>query len=147
MSHSSKIFEEVPIKVQNKNGFDLSHLNCGTSKCGQLVPVLCKLLPPNSDFTLGAALNVELPPLATSFMGRIDAILEGFVVPCSILYGGWKQFISNQQSTMFPDNQNVSFDGYALPYVHLNALMPGSGDGVADYKKLLSTNDCLGEHQ
>lgn len=106
MSHLSKIFESVPIKVQNKNGFDLSHLNCGTSKCGQLVPVLCKLLPPNSDFTLGINMEVNLPPLATNFFGRIDAIVEGFVVPCSILYGGWKRFISNQQNTMISSAQD-----------------------------------------
>ncbi len=108
MSHLSKIFESVPIKVQNKNGFDLSHLNCGTSKCGQLVPVMCKLLPPNSDFTLGINMEVNLPPLATNFFGRIDAIVEGFVVPCSILYGGWKRFISNQQKTMVSSAQDVS---------------------------------------
>lgn len=108
MSHLSKIFESVPIKVQNKNGFDLSHLNCGTSKCGQLVPVMCKLLPPNSDFTLGINMEVNLPPLATNFFGRIDAIVEGFVVPCSILYGGWKRFISNQQNTMVSASQVVA---------------------------------------
>lgn len=133
------------MKVQNKNGFDLSHLNCGTSKCGQLVPVMCKLLPPNSDFTLGAALNVELPPLATSFMGRIDAILEGFVVPCSMLYGGWKQFISNQQATMFPTTQNnvVSAGGYKIPYVHLPDLF---SNDYADFRSLMSTNDNIGEY-
>lgn len=146
MSHLSKIFEEAPVKVQNKNGFDLSHLNCGTSKCGQLVPVLCKLLPPNSDFTLGVNLNVELPPLATSFMGRVDAIVEGFVIPCSILYGGWKQFISNQQSTQFPDSQtSVSANGgYSLPFFNLQTL--ASSSNVANFDTLLSTNDNLAEY-
>lgn len=146
MSHLSKIFEEAPVKVQNKNGFDLSHLNCGTSKCGQLVPVLCKLLPPNSDFTLGVNLNVELPPLATSFMGRVDAIVEGFVIPCSILYGGWKQFISNQQDTQFPSNQSavVSAGGYAIPYFDLRAL--ASSTNLGNFDTLLSTNDNLAEY-
>lgn len=145
MSHTSKIFEEVPVKVQNKNGFDLSHLNCGTSKCGQLVPVMCKLLPPNSDFTLGINMNVELPPLATSFMGRIDAIVEGFVVPCSMLYGGWKQFISNQQNTMFPQTQNavVNAGGYAIPYV--NILKVYQND-YAHFATLLATNDNISEY-
>lgn len=68
MSHSSKIFEEAPIKVPNRNGFDLSHLHIGTSKTGQLMPCLCKLLPPNTDFSLGVAVQVELPPLATAFL-------------------------------------------------------------------------------
>ena len=141
MSHLSKIFESVPIKVQNKNGFDLSHLNCGTSKCGQLVPVMCKLLPPNSDFTLGVNMEVNLPPLATSFYGRIDAIVEGFVVPCSILYGGWKQFISNNQSTMFVQGNYI---GTALPIFRFNTKEETQGfpEFIADYK----TNDNIFEY-
>lgn len=149
MSHTSKIFEEVPVKVQNKNGFDLSHLNCGTSKCGQLVPVMCKLLPPNSDFTLGINMNVELPPLATSFMGRIDAIVEGFVVPCSMLYGGWKQFISNQQNTMFPNSQNsvASVGGYALPYFKLETARGDSTNPeIASFTTLLAANNNIVEY-
>lgn len=134
MSHLSKIFESVPIKVQNKNGFDLSHLNCGTSKCGQLVPVMCKLLPPNSDFTLGINMEVNLPPLATNFYGRIDAIVEGFVVPCSILYGGWKQFISNNQSTMFV---NGNLNNTVLPILRFSTSDSNNGfpEFFDDYKK------------
>ncbi len=147
MSHTSKIFEEAPIKVQNRNGFDLSHLTCGTSKTGQLVPVLCKLLPPNSSFTLGANLEVSLPPLATPFYGRVDAIVEGFVIYLSQLYGGWKQFISNQQSTMFPQNQGaVEADGgFALPYFDLGAISSASTD-VAGFRALMDTNDNIVEY-
>lgn len=160
MSHSSKIFEEVPIKVQNKNGFDLSHLNCGTSKCGQLVPVMCKLLPPNSDFTLGISMNVELPPLATQFLGRIDAICEGFVIPLSMLYGGWKVFISGQESTMFPANQSpiettksrgVGLDGetvmtkggYSIPYFDLTDVYLND---IAGFATLMASNDNIYEY-
>lgn len=141
MSHLSKIFEEAPVKVQNKNGFDLSHLRVGSAKCGQLVPVMAKLLPPNTDFTLGVNLQCNLPPLATSFFGRIDAIVEGFVVPCSILYGGWKQFISNQQFTQFPASQStIGAVGYDLPYFDLSG-MGSIGTFAADY----ASNDNLFE--
>lgn len=88
MSHLSKIFEEAPIKVQNRNGFDLSHVHSGTSKCGQLVPVLTKLLAPNTTISLGVNAEVSLPPLVAPFYGKIDFAIEGFIVPCSILYGG-----------------------------------------------------------
>lgn len=141
MSHLSKIFESVPIKVQNKNGFDLSHLNCGTSKCGQLVPVMCKLLPPNSDFTLGINLEVNLPPLATNFYGRIDAIVEGFVVPCSILYGGWKQFISNNQSTMFV---NENLNNTVLPILRFSTS--DSTNGFPEFFDDYKTNDNIFEY-
>ncbi len=142
MSHLSKIFESVPIKVQNKNGFDLSHLNCGTSKCGQLVPVMCKLLPPNSDFTLGINMEVSLPPLATNFFGRIDAIVEGFVVPCSILYGGWKRFISNQQNTMVSSSQGI--DPWALPVFIYNPELDQSAG--SPFYNSMADNDNLFEY-
>lgn len=124
MSHLSKIFEEAPTRVPNVNGFDLSHLRSGSSKTGQLVPCMCKLLPPKSKFTLGVAMEVSLPPLATSFFGRIDAIIEGFVVPVSILYGGWKQFISNNEIAQYPLSQQAvqSAGGYKLPYWDLQYI-------------------------
>lgn len=124
MSHLSKIFEEAPTRVPNVNGFDLSHLRSGSSKTGQLVPCMCKLLPPKSKFTLGVAMEVSLPPLATSFFGRIDAIIEGFVVPVSILYGGWKQFISNNEIAQYPLSQQAvqAAGGYKIPYWNLNYI-------------------------
>lgn len=149
MSHSSRIFEEAPIKVQNRNGFDLSHLNVGTAKTGQLVPVLTKLLPPNTKFTLGVNMEVSLPPLAAPFYGRVDAIVEGFIVPCSILYGGWKQFISNQQFTMFPSSQDAVLEhgGYAIPYFDA-VVVSGSNDSnqVAFWHSLFTSNDNLYEY-
>lgn len=128
MAHDSKIFNAQPITVQNVNGFDLSHINCGTSKCGQLVPVLRKLLMQGSKISVGAAVNVELPPLATPFFGKIDFCIELFFVPCAILYGGWRQFISNQVATMFPANQDSVVDsgGYALPVLDMGF----SSDGI-----------------
>lgn len=102
MAHTSSIFDSQPIRVQNVNGFDLSHINCGTALCGTLTPVLCRLLMPRTKFDLGCSLQVELPPLATSFFGRIDAHVEVFFCPCSVIYGGWKQFISGNLSNLFP---------------------------------------------
>jgi len=153
MSHTSKIFESQPIQVQNVNGFDLSHIFAGTSKTGQLVPVLRKLLMQGSKISVGAAVNVELPPLATSFFGRIDFCIELFFCPCAVLYGGWRQFISNQVATMFPSSQDsiLASGGYALPvldfglsqedegiYLPSAALslavnFESSNDGLSDY--------------
>lgn len=144
MSHSSKIFDSQPVEVQNLNGFDLSHINCGTAIVGKLTPVLRKLIMPSSKFSLGLAMNVELPPLATAFFGRIDAVVEVFFCPCAILYGGWKQFISNQVATMFPaDQETVAREGgYAIPVLtpvkpaeitsKLN-ILANQNKGLADY--------------
>lgn len=122
MSHISRIFEDQPIKVQNVNGFDLSHIVAGSAIVGTLTPVLSRILMQDTTFSLGCAVNVEMPPLASSFFGRIDANIEVFFVPCSILYGGWKQFISNQVANQFPSSQDsvLSAGGYQLPLWQLN---------------------------
>lgn len=156
MSHISKIFEEAPIKVQNRNGFDLSHTHSGTSKCGQLVPVLTKLLAPNSTISLGVNAEVSLPPLVAPFYGKIDFAIEGFITPLSILYGGWKHFITNNDPSNFPvTQQDLLTDksdptiitsnrsgfgkaGYALPVFPL--VQVGSNDR-AGFNTLSGTND------
>lgn len=145
MAHDSKIFDSQPITVQNLNGFDLSHINCGTSKCGQLVPVLRKLLMQGTKLSIGAAVNCELPPLATPFFGKIDFCVELFFVPCAILYGGWRQFITNQVATMFPSSQDSVLEngGYALPVLEMGTVAASArsaanalqvtNDGLSDY--------------
>lgn len=155
MSHSSKIFESQPITVQNLNGFDLSHIFAGTSKCGQLVPVLKKLLMLGSKISVGAAVNVELPPLATSFFGRIDFCIELFYCPCAVLYGGWRQFISNQVASMFPSSQDSILEngGFALPVLDLGFAENVSGAQIhprtqagASALALDATNDGLSDY-
>lgn len=161
MSHLSKIFEDAPIRVQNRNGFDMSHLHSGTSKCGQLVPVLTKLLPPNSTISLGLQAEVGMPPIIAPFYGKIDFTIEGFVVPCSILYGGFKHWISNNEPSMFPATQtalqtnynaqgrttisntsNIGYSkpnekpGYKLPYFDLFHI-----GNTASFSTLSGTND------
>lgn len=143
MAHTSSIFDSQPIRVQNVNGFDLSHINCGTALCGTLTPVLCRLLMPRTKFDLGCSLQVELPPLATSFFGRIDAHIETFFVPCSVIYGGWKQFISGNLANMFPskvpaNSANANWQAVtALPYTtlsHVSARAAAEGSlDLSDY--------------
>lgn len=124
MAHLSKIFEEQPVRVQNVNGFDLSHMASGTAFCGTLTPCLCKLLMQHSRFSLGCNLEVQLPPLATTAFGRIDAKIEVFFVRCSILYGGWRQFISNNPPTSFTASQLVSGEQkFELPRFAMNTAI------------------------
>lgn len=150
MAHSSNIFDSQPIRVQNVNGFDLSHLNCGTAICGTLTPVLCRLLMQDTTFDLGVSLQVELPPLATNFFGRIDANIEVFFVPCSILYGGWKQFISNQAMNMFPQRlpgltTTSTVESFALPRFNLSdsSLLQEVGNLVSNQYCLLDYLGCM----
>lgn len=143
MAHTSKIFDSQPVRVQNVNGFDLSHITTGTAITGKLTPVLNRLVMQQTKVSIGCAVNVELPPLATAFFGRIDANIELFFTPCSLLYGGFKQFISAQVASMFPTTQDTIYDagGFALPVFDLNTTaifdriraLNATNRGLSDY--------------
>lgn len=92
MAHLSKVFTERKVDIPNRSGFDLSFENLLTMKCGTLVPVLCEEVIPNETFSLGHMTQVQLPPMATDFYGRVDFRLEAFFVPNRILWGGWQNF-------------------------------------------------------
>lgn len=92
MSHTSKIFNKIPIDIPNRSGFDMSFENLLTLPCGTLVPVLCEEVIPNETYNVGHLSQVSLPPMATNFYGRIDLRYEAFFVPMRILWQGWQNF-------------------------------------------------------
>lgn len=94
MSHSSNIFERRKVQIKNKSGFDLAHSNFLTQTCGTLTPVCVVPMLPNDSISLGFMSQVKLPPMATSFYGRVDYRLEAFFVPYRILWGGWENFVT-----------------------------------------------------
>lgn len=96
MSQFSKIFQKAPVEVPKFSGFDMSHINVGTMKVGTLVPVLVEPLYPNDKVSLGANVNVQLPPMASDFIGKVDLRLEAFFVPNRILWQGWQRFYNSR---------------------------------------------------
>lgn len=98
MSHSSALFNRVPIDLPNKSGFNLDHENLFTATCGTLIPALCHPLLPNDTISLGVNFQVQLPPMVTDFYGKVDAVYESFFVPYRLLWGGWKDFITHPSS-------------------------------------------------
>lgn len=95
MSHYSKVINKVPVQIPNKSGFDLSHENLFTAKCGTLYPVLVDTLLPNDTISLGHSSQLQLPPMATDFYGRVMGKFEAFFVPFRVLYGGWQDLITH----------------------------------------------------
>lgn len=93
MSHLSKVFNSVPVKVPDRSGFDMSHENLFSAKVGTLIPASVEEVLPGDVVSIGGSMSVELPPLATNFKGRVDAKLEAFFVPNRILWAGWQDFI------------------------------------------------------
>lgn len=94
MSHSSKIFQSVPVDIPNRSGYDMSYENLLTMLTGKLVPVFCEEVIPNETYNVGHLTQVTLPPMATNFYGRVDFRLEAFFVPNRILWQGWQNFFT-----------------------------------------------------
>ena len=109
MSHLSKVFNKIPVKVQDRSGFDMSHENLFTAKVGTLIPASVEEVMPGDVISVGGAISVELPPLATNFKGRVDARLEAFFVPNRLLWAGWKDFIVQAP------NHKPAVPGFTIP--------------------------------
>lgn len=133
MSHYSSVFSRVPIDLPNRSGFDMSHENLGTSMCGTLTPVLVDELLPNDTISLGAAFQVQLPPMATDFFGRVDFVLEAFFVPSRLLWGGWQSFMTHPTANpQYPVNTPVQGRSRYLPLFRIPETRLGNGS-LADY--------------
>lgn len=155
MSHTSSIFSRTPIELPNRSGFDMSHENLGTATCGTLVPVLVDELLPNDTISLGANFQVQLPPMATDFYGRVDMVLEAFFVPARLLWGGWKSFMTHPTANpVYPANTPVQGRSRYMPQIKLSGRLstdPSESDtysgSLADYLGLKDTYSETGYYE
>lgn len=130
MSNLTGVVTKVPIEIQNRSGFDLSHENIGTSQPGTLTPVLSKMLQPGDRVSLGAVAELSLPPLATNAYGRVDYKLEAFFVPARIILGDFKKFFVYKNDGAAPGATNDFTTAFKkMPVINCNEfeyLKPGS---------------------
>lgn len=123
MSHTSRIFDRVPIDLPNRSGFDMSHENLFTASCGTLIPCLCHPLLPNDTVSLGTNFQVQLPPMVTDFYGKVDAVVEVFFVPNRLLWGGWESFITHPtKNPQYPEGTLVEGRPTRVPAVNLKGF-------------------------
>lgn len=140
---SFSLFQKSPIKVPNKSGFDLSHENMLTLKCGTLVPVMTDLLIPGDKVSVGSAFEIQLPPMATDFYGRVRFKMEAFFVPCRLLYGGWQKFMTSPSGTSTPSI--LPLISKSLPFVTVSSsvasvLKRGTLADYLGFKGTFNTN-------
>lgn len=146
MSHISKLFSDHKVQIKNKSGFDLAHSNYLTQPCGTLIPVCTVPMLPNDSISLGFMSQIKLPPMATSFYGRVDYRLEAFFVPYRILWGGWENFLTqpvadpygtiverphflpNMNGRLFAARMNR---GELADYLGIKGVTPDSSDAVS----------------
>ena len=103
----SKIVRKVPVEVQNRSGFNVSHSNSFTAHCGTLMPILVDHIMPNTTIHLDAMCEVNLPPSVSDFYGTIEARMEFFFVPYRVIWAGWKYFFTQPPqggNTLIPSN-------------------------------------------
>lgn len=133
MAHLSKIFSKQKVDIPNKSGYDISHENMLTMTTGTLVPVLCEEVLPNETYSLGYMSQVQLPPMATNFYGRVDLRLEAFFVPNRILWGGWENFMTMPVNNPFaPQTVRPT----VLPSLGIGDIFSGSPKKVLSFEEL-----------
>lgn len=132
MAIKSKVVREVP----NKSGFDKNFRNLLTAPVGTLVPVLVDEVIPGSNVHLKALVSGSMAPLATDTFMNVEYRMEAFFVPYRILYGGFEDYLTENENTDISDISRKAVP--VLP--HLSGLIqdgeyiPEMGPGtLSDY--------------
>lgn len=94
MAHLSNLLKKAAVLTPKRNGYDLSHENLFTAMCGTLTPCFVEEVIGNTNISVTPSISVSLPPLATDFYGRVDAVVEMFFVPLRQCYGGYEEWYS-----------------------------------------------------
>ena len=125
-------FKKAAINVPKLSGFDKSHQNLLTTKCGTITPILCDELIPGSKVNLKLALSAQLPPLASDTYMRCSIKTEAFFVPFRLLDGGFEAWFTDEPKDMLDYD---SSDGYSTSpkRAFLPAIEDSSVSGSASF--------------
>lgn len=80
------------VNVPKRSGFDKSHRNSGTGKCGTLIPILCDEVIPGSRVSLKLNIASQMPPLASDTYMNVKLKAEAFFVPSRLLCASFEDF-------------------------------------------------------
>ena len=86
---------KAPLNVPKLSGFDKSHQNLLTTKCGTITPILIDELIPGSRVNLKLALSASLPPLASDTFMRCSVKVRAFFVPFRLLAGSFESWFTD----------------------------------------------------
>lgn len=93
---------KAPVNVPKLSGFDKSHQNLLTTKCGTITPILIDELIPGSKVNLKLALSASLPPLASDTFMRCSVKVEAFFVPFRLLAGSFESWFTDTEKKFAP---------------------------------------------
>lgn len=111
-------FSKAPVNVPKLSGFDKSHQNLLTTKCGTITPILIDELIPGSKVNCKLALSASLPPLASDTFMRCSVKCEAFFVPFRLLCGSFESWFTDEPK---------SFAGTSTTYIDRKGLLPTFG--------------------
>lgn len=90
-------FVNAAVQVPHLSGFDKSHQNLLTTKCGTITPILIDELIPGAKVNLKLALSASLPPLASETFMRCSVKCEAFFVPFRLLAGSFESWFTDTE--------------------------------------------------
>ena len=118
-------FVKAPVNVPKLSGFDKSHQNILTTKCGTITPILIDELIPGSKVNLKLALSASLPPLASDTFMRCSVKVEAFFVPFRLLAGSFESWFTDTPRKF---SDYVSTGGSSISPVQRSGYLPVIGN-------------------
>lgn len=128
-----EIFNSVKVANLPRNTFDLTHQHVTTLNFADLVPICTMEAIPGDIFNLSCETFMRLQPMITPMMHRCDLTVHYFYVPNRILWDGWEDFITGNQSL------NTGLNTPAPPYFTASLISFSNYD---DNKTLLNYMGC-----
>lgn len=117
-------FVKAPVNVPKLSGFDKSHQNLLTTKCGTITPILIDELIPGSKVILKLALSASLPPLASDTFMRCSVKVEAFFCPMRLLAGSFESWFTDTEKRF---SNYVSGSGTAINTASFKGFLPVIG--------------------
>ena len=116
------LFKKVPVKVQNRSGYDKSNHNIFTGCIGQLLPMFCEEVIPNHTISTKVAISTQLPPLATDTFMRLSQKVEAFFVPTRLLMKDYERWITRNHKLEYSGGTSlIAPPCIQVPYNNLHA--------------------------
>lgn len=95
----ANIFNSVRLTKPKGSDFNLSYENKFTAKFGDLIPFFHQEVLPGDKFKVGQQHLIRLAPTLAPLMQQVDVYMHYFFVPNRLIWDGWEDFISNNQSS------------------------------------------------
>lgn len=141
----SKLFSYKSVDMPNKSGHDLFHRRYMSGDVGTLTPSFVDFLIPGDKVDLSGKFDFQLPPMATDFFGRINLRTELFFVPCRVIYGGWKDFITYPaEGIEGPAPEDPNYHNKYLPGAKLSS--EGAAVSVNKYYSSINNSEDIGAY-